>query len=355
MPDARSKSDQLQTGTDRGVSIVVCCHDSAKRLPETLPRLAAQRVPAEIPWEVVIVDNASKDKTAETATRLWPADAPAPLRVVAEPRLGLGNARVRSFSEARYEIISYLDDDNWVEGDWVANLVDFFDQHPDAAAIGGPSTAVFEGEAPPWFSTLAGFFAVGPQHPEFADITDQCGTLLWGAGLSLRKSTAQKLMREGFEFLSNGGCLPIRRGDDTELCFALRALGGRLYYDPRMAIRHVMPTDRMVWPKALELLHIMGETSPLLDLYLIVLRRPPYATYPAWKKTWLFQFLKTLFNLFKQLIRHPSECLRQPEGSMSAVRFVMLTGHAAMLLKLSGTYRAIGQRIARAPWARATK
>ena len=47
-----------------GVSIVICCHNSAKLLPRTLEHLRAQEVDSTIPWEVIVVDNASTDNTA---------------------------------------------------------------------------------------------------------------------------------------------------------------------------------------------------------------------------------------------------------------------------------------------------
>ena len=53
-----------------GVSVVICCHNSGKRLPETLRHLAAQVVEEGIPWEVVIVDNASTDGSSSEISRL---------------------------------------------------------------------------------------------------------------------------------------------------------------------------------------------------------------------------------------------------------------------------------------------
>src|SRR5450432_4205638 len=104
----------------RGVSIVVCCHNSAARLPETLAALAAQKVPAGFPWEVVIVDTASSDDTAATAQRCWPSPPPAPLTIVAEPSPGLSHARLAGLRASRFPIVSLVDDDNWVAPDWIA-------------------------------------------------------------------------------------------------------------------------------------------------------------------------------------------------------------------------------------------
>ena len=71
-----------------GVSVVICCHNSAKRLPETLAHLAAQDVPVGTPWEVIVVDNCSTDGTSEVASRTWASRMTVPLRVVREERAG---------------------------------------------------------------------------------------------------------------------------------------------------------------------------------------------------------------------------------------------------------------------------
>lgn len=49
-------------------------------------------------------------------------DHPAPLRVVLEPRLGSNLARERGLREARYELVSFIDDDNWVNENWVSTV-----------------------------------------------------------------------------------------------------------------------------------------------------------------------------------------------------------------------------------------
>ena len=52
-----------------GVSVIVCCYNSAQRLQETIKHLAQQQVPALINWEVIIVNNASTDATYEIALK----------------------------------------------------------------------------------------------------------------------------------------------------------------------------------------------------------------------------------------------------------------------------------------------
>ena len=171
-----------------GVSIIICCHNSAQLLPETLGRLAAQRFAGPPPdCEVIVVDNASTDHTAQVARQSWPADCAIPLRVVTEPQLGLTSARLRGIVEARHEIVCFVDDDNRVNSDWLDTVSKLVDEHPDVGAFGGQIEARSEAALPAWFHRFQNYYAVGQQGEQAGDVTDTRG-YLWGAGLCLRKS-----------------------------------------------------------------------------------------------------------------------------------------------------------------------
>src|ERR1700722_4190557 len=189
-----------------GVSVVICCHNSAERLPKMLAHLSAQKVPAGVPWEVLVVDNASTDATAEVARQHWPKDARASLRVVGEPQPGLTHARERGFAEATGDIISFIDDDNWVCPEWVATVSDVMTTRTDVGACGGTGEAEPKTNLPWWFETFQGDFAVGPQGAEPGDVTWTRG-YLWGAGLSIRKAAWSQLIEKGYRSL-----LPDRQG-----------------------------------------------------------------------------------------------------------------------------------------------
>src|SRR5947207_1388488 len=91
-----------------GVSVAICSHNGEKRLAPVLAHLKVQRA-AQIPWEVIVIDNASSDRTAEVARACWADNARVALRLVREPQLGLSHARLRAIIEARYELVSFID------------------------------------------------------------------------------------------------------------------------------------------------------------------------------------------------------------------------------------------------------
>ena len=78
----------------------------------------------------------------------WPAADKATLRVVSEPKLGLAFARARGIDEARGEIISFVDDDNWLCRTWVQTVCDVMRSHPEVAALGGIIEPAFETTRP---------------------------------------------------------------------------------------------------------------------------------------------------------------------------------------------------------------
>ena len=150
-----------------GLSCIICCHNSAERLPQALNHLAAQQVHEGLQWEVVIIDNASTDETEQVAVATWSlAGKPAPLRVVHEPRLGIGYARYKGVAESSYEFVGFIDDDNWVYSNWVQVALEFMLDHPNVAVCGGLNRAVCDVNLPWWFEQFQRSYAVGPQSEE---------------------------------------------------------------------------------------------------------------------------------------------------------------------------------------------
>lgn len=338
-----------------GVSVIICCFNSARRLPETLRHLAAQQVTEETAWEVVVVDNASTDETAEVARRCWPTEAAAPLRVVLETEAGLSHARVRGMREARYDVISFIDDDNWAAGDWISRVSAIFAAHPEIGGAGGRMEEVCEIAPPGWFQEVKAHYAVGPQHLQSGDVTNSAGTLLCGAGLNLRTGAVRKLLADGFVFLMSGRKENrLSMGEDSELCFALRASGWRFWYDDELVLKHFIPQTRLRWDYAVRLMRGLGESSPLFTLYLCALKAPPFERYPVWKATWVFQTSKALRQFVAVILSHPEACFRQREGSVSVLEFERSKSRLAGLWALFGRYGKVQEGIRRAAgaWAR---
>jgi glycosyltransferase involved in cell wall biosynthesis len=276
------------------VSIVICCYNSASRLPQTIQHLLAQEVPKSLLWEVIVVDNACTDDTAQVARTLWPGDAQAKLRVVSEPEPGLSNARRKGFEEAQYDLLSFVDDDNWVAPNWVRLVSEIMSAHPEVGALGGRTKAVFEDEPPWWFECFQQQFVVGEQQEKTGYISFDRG-YLWGAGLTIRKSAWKGMVARGFQSLLSGrkGQILVS-GEDNEISHALILSGWKLYYDSDLCLRHFMASNRLNWNYLRKLNRGHGITRVGLEPYEFALKRSTPGLPLICGRIWVWQAFKTL-------------------------------------------------------------
>ena len=277
--------------TNTAVSVVICCHNSAAVLPTTLAHLAAQTVDHSVRWEVVVIDNASTDDTSAAATRHWPASAPAQLRVIREPQLGLMYARERGVAESTGDIIAFVDDDNWVCPVWVQTVYEVMRAHPEIGALGSVVEPEFEIPKPDWFERVSNLYAVGPAGPPEGDVTTT--HMLCGAGLSVRRQALTDIREKGFRPVGVGRQgTGFGAGEDIEMNFALRLSGWRLWVDPRLRVRHFLPSRRLRWAYARQLAYGAAYATPERDA-LICACKPPRRGLPLairrLRERWIWQ------------------------------------------------------------------
>ena len=321
--------------TSPGVTVAVCCYNSALRLPQTLKNLAAQRVPSGISWEVLVIDNASTDRTAAVALGAWPADSSVPLRVIEEPQPGKSYALTRAFHEASYQLLSVIDDDNWVSADWIESVSAFFARHPEAGAVGGCGSPVFEtNEAPVWFEELSQAYAAGPQYAESGDITDLPTSLLWGAGFSMRTEIFRELESRSFQFMCTDrlGNLMLS-GGDTELCHAVRAMGWRLYYSSSLHYRHFIPASRLTWSYLRNLYRGAGHGS----VYVNIVRNAANAS-DREGRSWFRQVLRLLYWLIRSFFKKPLAFFTEAEGNPARLQIDATLAQLELLLRIHADY-----------------
>ena len=250
------------------ISVVICTFNGAKRLLPTLEHLRQQKGAEQIEWEVVVVDNASTDDTAAVARTLWPTNSPVPLSIVGEPEQGLSNARRCGVFSTKHDIVSFVDDDNWVSENWIALIANIFAENHDVGACGGRGIAAFEGTKPDWFERFQDSFAVGTQGWHRGILP--ADRLLWGAGLSIRTKALRTLFEAGFQQINSDhtGTSLIASGD-YELCCALRLAGWKLFYDPDLVYQHFMPASRLTWSHLKRLVNGAGRGAVGIKHYVV--------------------------------------------------------------------------------------
>lgn len=330
--------------SDEGVSFIICSHNGADRIGVTLSHLAQQEIPEGVNAEVILVNNASTDKTSEVALRSWPHEIPIPLRIVDELELGLGHARWKGFQEARYGIICYVDDDNWIDKQWAGIVQQIFSQYPQVGACGGYCEAIFEGSPPQWFQKHQLSFACGPQgNPGSTSV-------LWGSGLSIRKSALQDLVRNGLKPYLIGRCgRRLLGGEDHEICLALRLSGWDLWFDPRLQLKHFIAKERFQWSYLMRLMRGNGYSRVRLDPYYLALNNGDGKKGYSWKQTSYIQIIWVFLGLFPKALRiiFSKNSLAREQYE---VNFEISLGKFLGLMSLGPKYDRLVKEIKNAPW-----
>ncbi len=273
---------------NEGVSVVICCYNSSKRIVATLEHL--QKITTKsIPWEIILVDNRSDDDTIAIALNTWQINPVTKFNVVSESNRGLMNARLKGVECAAYDVISFIDDDNWIESLWVDKVFSIMKNNQTLAACGGFSEAVFEKSPPEWFSDFSFYYAVGQQQKENGYVIPEKG-YLWGAGLTIRKKAWNNLFENGFNNLLKGRSgKSLTAGEDSEICFAFTLRGWKLWYDDTLKLQHFIPSFRLNISYLMKIYEGFGKAEVILSLYI------GYITGKTTNKSnWLFQCISSL-------------------------------------------------------------
>lgn len=231
--------DAMMKSSDSDISVVVCTRNRSAALAGALD--AVLRVDYDPDrWELLIVDNASTDDTAEIA-RSVAAAHPGRVRVMVEEEIGLSAARNAGIAGTRAPLVAFIDDDAFPEPDWLAAIVDGFG-NPDVMCVGGPVAPLIEGELPGWFrGRFLPYLTVWDLGRE--PVVLHYNEYPRGANIAFRRSGLETvggfspdLGRKGSSLLS---C------EEIELCLRFERAGYQTLYVPGAKVRHLTPVGRL--------------------------------------------------------------------------------------------------------------
>lgn len=134
------------------LSIIIPARNEAKRLPLTLVDMKKHLETVGFPYEVIIVENGSKDSTVDIVLRfehLWHE-----LRLVESKTHGKGAAVQKGMAEAKGEYRAFVDADNSISIDQVVDALQFMEKGFDVV-IGSRDIKGAHRDQP-WFRKLPG-------------------------------------------------------------------------------------------------------------------------------------------------------------------------------------------------------
>ena len=240
--DGRMGDTHWDTAGPPHVSVVIPAHNEEQYLPACLRALGLQRDAP--PYQVIVVDNASTDGTADIARQFGAC-------VVTEMRKGVAPARQAGFEAARGDIIASTDADTCVTPHWLAHIAAHFREDPTLGGVYG-SVRWYDGRLVERWTLRYPF--VWTQWLGYHAQRD----LWWGSNFAVRRDA----------FTQSGG-FPVDwpSWEDVELSTRVRRVA-RVRFDPGLVVYASSRRAREGWFK-------MGRVALTNAVECFVLRRPP--------------------------------------------------------------------------------
>jgi glycosyltransferase involved in cell wall biosynthesis len=221
-------------------SIIVCTFNRAESLRDTLVAIRAQGSEAASEWEVIVVDNNSKDNTrqvVEDAQRDWQQ-----LRYEFEPEQGLSHARNHGIRCATGETILFTDDDVLPEPNWLETTLAGMNKY-QADACGGYIAPIWEVPPPDWLTErFYGFLAVRTDREDDYVIVSP-SQAPFGANMAFRRSAFDKV---GLFDTSRGRKgKSLASGEDGEMFERILNAGLKAVFLGGSRVRHKVEAFRL--------------------------------------------------------------------------------------------------------------
>lgn len=210
------------------VSVVIITYARPQYVEQCLTHLNELRTP---PHEIIVVDASPDDRTARLLEDGFPRVT------LLRNELGPGTmpeSRQIGFAASTGDVVAFIDDDAFVDPDWLEELTRPYED-PAVVAVGGRALNGIDGEETEGLGDIGRLLPNGRLTGNFA--ADPGRTIevdhLLGANMSFRRSALEAI--GGIRGNYPGTCLC----EESDISLRLGQAGGTLIFAPRAIVRHV--------------------------------------------------------------------------------------------------------------------
>jgi len=222
------------------ISAIVATYNREKFLGKALESLARQTLDREL-FEVVVINNNSTDSTPELCEAFHKKYSDIPYKYFIETQQGLSFGRNRGIQESSGDLLTFIDDDAWLDENFLKEVVNFMEASKDVASVGGTILLDYEDKKPRWLSkylaSLFGYF-------KYSDKTEPFKKSDYprGSNMTFRKSVFEKVG----DFNTTLGRIGqnLGGGEEKDIYLRMYAKGLVVYNLPTAIVYHAVPVSR---------------------------------------------------------------------------------------------------------------
>jgi len=208
------------------------------------------------PDEIVLVLDPINDLVSFYRTRMYNE-----VKIVESPGFGLSNARNKGISEAKGDVVAFIDD-AWADKRWLENLLRNFEDEKVWVA-GGKIVPVFDKERPRWLAEELNWI-VGCTYKGMPETKAVVRNPI-GANMAFRREVfdvAGKFRSEVGRYSKK-----LLGSEETELCMRLKKIKPevKVIYDPSAVVYHRVPESRAKLSYALRRAYYEGYSKAILS------------------------------------------------------------------------------------------
>ncbi|HBA89457.1 MAG TPA: hypothetical protein DCZ75_16170 [Geobacter sp.] len=230
------------------ISVIVPTLNRASLLNRTLSSLANQ-ITDDVEFEVIVVDNGSRDNTRETCQRHQAGLTN--LTYIYDDRPGLLVGRHVGAQTAQGEILTFIDDDVIIPPYWLQGIRAVFREHREVLLATGNNYPFFEAPPPKWLDQMWCKYGRNGKHLyqlSFLCLGSTCMQidpgLVWGLNFHIRKTAFYEIggfnpdiLPSRFKYFIGDGELGITR--------RMRDRNMKAWFDPRLSLYHTATEERL--------------------------------------------------------------------------------------------------------------
>lgn len=255
---------------------------------------------------------------------------------------GLSGARNIGVSEARGDIVAFIDDDAIARHDWVEAIVAVLSAHPAAIGVAGGATPIWEDPAMAWLPEEF-FWIISCPVPAWTGVTGiQPVRNAWGVNMAFRREAfARRRFSEQFGVSNRGLPASLKlglQGDDTEFCFRLTGETARpILFAPACQVFHKVRRERLTVRFTRRHAFWEGYTKATIGA-LMNRRRPGKRRFALSSEFVVFRRLvcSLLPRAAALMFRHPRRALRQITLALDVLAHFGLGYAAGRVPRLGG-------------------